>query len=58
VNNRAVVLSIGNLNLDIYIKTDSIPRPDEYRDAYETYMGGGGSAANFSVAIARLWTWF
>jgi ribokinase len=54
VNNRAVVLSIGNLNLDIYIKTDGIPRPDESIDAYETYMGGGGSAANFSVAIARL----
>jgi len=54
VNKKAVVLSMGNLNLDIYIKTDSIPRPDESVDAYETYMGGGGSAANFSVAIARL----
>ncbi len=45
---------MGNLNLDIYIKTDAIPRPDESVDAYETYMGGGGSAANFSVAVARL----
>ncbi|ADN50902.1 carbohydrate kinase family protein [Vulcanisaeta distributa] len=45
---------MGNLNLDIYVKTDTIPRPDESIDAYETYMGGGGSAANFSVAVARL----
>ncbi|WP_342765536.1 carbohydrate kinase family protein [Vulcanisaeta sp. JCM 14467] len=51
---QSVVLSMGNLNLDIYIKTDAIPRPDESVDAYETYMGGGGSAANFSVAVARL----
>ncbi|GAB6946669.1 carbohydrate kinase family protein [Vulcanisaeta sp. JCM 16161] len=51
---QAVVLSMGNLNLDIYVKTDAIPRPDESIDAYETYMGGGGSAANFSVAVARL----
>lgn len=51
---QAVVLSMGNLNLDIYVKTDAIPRPDESVDAYETYMGGGGSAANFSVAVARL----
>ncbi|MCG2886620.1 MAG: carbohydrate kinase family protein [Vulcanisaeta sp.] len=54
MNNRAVVLSIGNLNLDIYVKTDVIPRPDESVDAYEAYMGGGGSAANFAVAVARL----
>ncbi len=45
---------MGNLNLDIYVKADAIPRPDEAVDAYETYMGGGGSAANFSVAVARL----
>ena len=45
---------MGNLNLDIYVKADAIPRPDEAVDAYETYMGGGGSAANFSVAVTRL----
>ena len=45
---------MGNLNLDIYVKADAVPRPDESIDAYETYMGGGGSAANFSVAVARL----
>ncbi|WP_054857704.1 carbohydrate kinase family protein [Vulcanisaeta sp. JCM 16159] len=54
MNNKPIVLSIGHLNLDIYVKTDAIPRPDESVDAYETYMGGGGSAANFSVAVARL----
>ncbi|WP_084019898.1 carbohydrate kinase family protein [Vulcanisaeta thermophila] len=48
------VLSIGHLNLDIYMKVDNIPRPDEAVDAYETYTGGGGSGANFSVAISRL----
>ncbi|BDR91623.1 sugar kinase [Vulcanisaeta souniana JCM 11219] len=54
MNKKIVVLSMGNLNLDIYVKADAIPRPDEAVDAYETYMGGGGSAANFSVAVARL----
>ncbi|MFB6470694.1 MAG: carbohydrate kinase family protein [Vulcanisaeta sp. AZ3] len=54
MNKKAVVLSMGHLNLDIYVKADTIPRPDESIDAYETYMGGGGSAANFSVAVARL----
>lgn len=36
------------------MKVDNIPRPDEAVDAYETYTGGGGSGANFSVAVARL----
>ena len=48
------VLSIGNLNLDIYVKVRELPQPDEAVEALEHYMDGGGSAANFAVAIRRL----
>lgn len=50
----ALVASIGNLNYDIYIKTHELPGLDQSVDALDLYTGGGGSAANFSVAIARL----
>ncbi len=48
------VLSIGNLNMDIYVKVRELPRPDEAVEATEHYIDGGGSAANFAVAIRRL----
>jgi len=43
----------GNLNLDIYIVVEDIPGPDEDRRALEVYMGPGGAAANYSVAVSR-----
>ncbi|MGC8596515.1 MAG: carbohydrate kinase family protein [Thermocladium sp.] len=51
---RPTVLSIGNLNLDIYMKIGGLPGIDEAVDAFEAYVGGGGSAANFSVQVAKL----
>ncbi|MEM4438480.1 MAG: carbohydrate kinase family protein [Pyrobaculum sp.] len=48
------VASIGNLNFDIYLKIAEIPGPDENIEVLELYTGGGGSAANFAVAVARL----
>ena len=51
---KPIVLSIGNLNLDIYMKIGNLPGIDEAVDAFEAYVGGGGSAANFSVQIAKL----
>lgn len=49
-----VVVSIGNLNFDVYLKVADLPGPDENVEALELYTGGGGSAANFAVAVARL----
>lgn len=49
-----IVASIGNLNFDIYLKIAELPGPDESVEAFELYTGGGGSAANFALAIARM----
>ncbi len=50
----ALVASIGNLNYDIYIKTPELPGLDQSVEAVDIYTGGGGSAANFAVAITRM----
>ncbi len=49
-----VVLSIGNLNFDLYVRVPELPGPDESIETIDVYTGGGGSAANFAVAMARL----
>jgi ribokinase len=49
-----LVVSVGNLNFDIYLRAGGIPGPDERVEALELYTGGGGSAANFALAIARM----
>lgn len=49
-----LIASVGNLNLDIYFRIQSIPENDSAVEAYEAYIGGGGSAANFAVQIAKL----
>ncbi|MFZ8811283.1 MAG: carbohydrate kinase family protein [Pyrobaculum sp.] len=49
-----IVASVGNLNFDIYLKVSELPGPDENVEALDLYTGGGGSAANFAVAIARM----
>ncbi|MEM1571081.1 MAG: carbohydrate kinase family protein [Pyrobaculum sp.] len=48
------VASIGNLNFDIYLRISELPGPDVNIEALDLYTGGGGSAANFAVAIARM----
>lgn len=48
------IAAVGNLNLDIYIRASELPKRDEAVEVSDFYMGGGGSAANFSVAIRRL----
>ncbi|MEZ0248804.1 MAG: carbohydrate kinase family protein [Thermoproteus sp.] len=50
----ASVASIGNLNYDIYVKTPELPGLDQSVEAVDIYTGGGGSAANFAVAITRM----
>jgi Sugar kinases, ribokinase family len=49
-----IVASIGNLNFDLYLRVSELPGPDENVEALDLYTGGGGSAANFAVAIARM----
>jgi ribokinase len=46
-------ISIGNINLDIYVLVESIPGPDEDTTAKELYIGPGGAASNYAVAATR-----
>ncbi len=45
---------VGNINVDISIKVDRFPRPDENVFAKEAWIGPGGAASNYAVAVARL----
>jgi len=47
-------LSVGNLNLDITIILNKLPSPDESVFVDRVLMGVGGSASNYSIAVARL----
>ena len=47
-------VAVGNLNLDISLKLDRFPAPDENMFAREAWIGPGGAATNYAVAVARL----
>jgi len=47
-------VSVGNLNLDISLELDRFPRPDENLFARRAWIGPGGAATNYAVAVARL----
>ncbi|MEM1598372.1 MAG: carbohydrate kinase family protein [Pyrobaculum sp.] len=49
-----LVVSIGNLNFDVYLRVAELPGPDENVEVIDLYTGGGGSAANFAVAAVRM----
>jgi len=51
---KPTVASVGNLNLDVYFRIQALPESDSAVEAYEAYIGGGGSAANFAVQVSRL----
>lgn len=51
---HGVVLSIGNLNLDVTLTISKLPEVDEHVEPEEVYVSGGGSASNFALAISRL----
>jgi len=40
--------------MDIYVRINELPSHDEAVEAQEVYLGGGGSASNFAVALSRL----
>jgi len=48
------VVSVGNANIDLIIIVDRVPEPDEEVEALNFEISGGGSAANFAVAVSRL----
>ncbi|KSW12231.1 hypothetical protein CF15_05610 [Pyrodictium occultum] len=47
-------LAVGNINVDVYLLVDYLPGPDDNVVAREAYLGPGGAASNYSVAVSRL----
>ncbi len=47
------VTAIGNINIDIILKIDEYPEIDEKAIAKQGHVSCGGSAANFSIALAK-----
>ncbi len=45
---------VGNINIDISLKVDRFPRPDENLFASDAWIGPGGAASNYAIAVARL----
>jgi len=48
------VIVYGNLNVDIVVYVETIPERGTEIEAREVHEGGGGSAANTAVALAKL----
>ena len=46
-------LSVGNLNVDVYMVVSRLPGVDEAVTAEESYIGPGGAAANYAVAVSK-----
>jgi len=51
---RALIVSCGNLNLDVYMKVESLPERGSATESKDFYFSGGGAASNFAVAMSRL----
>jgi len=49
-----VHVAVGNLNLDISVMLDRFPDEDSHVFARDSWIGLGGAATNYSVAVARL----
>ncbi len=47
-------VAVGNMNLDLYIVVDKLPDIDGALRAKKMYMGLGGAASNYAVAVARI----
>ena len=43
---------VGNINLDVSMVLDRFPRPEENLFARDAWIGPGGAATNYSVAVA------
>ncbi|MGC8567451.1 MAG: carbohydrate kinase family protein [Caldisphaera sp.] len=51
---KQVHTSVGNINIDFIAFVDEIPKPDHNIFAKETWIGLGGAATNYSIAVSRL----
>ena len=47
-------LAVGNINLDVTLSIPRLPGPDENVRAREFWLGLGGAATNYAIAVARL----
>ena len=47
---KPVHLSLGNINLDIYLYVERLPAPDEELPVEEAMVSPGGAASNYAVA--------
>ena len=47
-------LAVGNINLDISLYVPRLPEPEEVVFAEEAWIGLGGAATNYAVAISRM----
>ncbi len=45
-------IAIGNLNIDISLYVERLPRPDEAIISSDAAIGSGGAASNYAVAVA------
>lgn len=48
------LFAVGNINLDITFKLPRLPHLDENIRSNETWIGTGGSAVNYSIAVKNL----
>lgn len=48
------VLSVGNANVDLIMRARAIPEKDQIEDALSITLSSGGSASNYSYAMAAL----
>jgi ribokinase len=47
-------LAVGNINLDVTLVVPRLPGPDDNIFATESWIGLGGAASNYAVAVSRL----
>ncbi len=45
-------LSMGNINIDVYLYVERLPAPDEELPVEEAMVAPGGAASNYAVAVA------
>ncbi len=44
-------VAVGNLNIDITLYVDRIPKPNHPLMAHDAFIGAGGAASNYAVAV-------
>jgi len=47
-------VAVGNINIDVTLRVPRLPRPEENIRAIEHWIGLGGAASNYAIAVSRL----